>query len=188
MSTVRNGGQTSNDGVRNAVALALIAIIPSTITAIGGFVAGMKQAPPPVIRDPPTVKNTREERDINMVRGVFTEATVDPDKIRIHCKGGITNLNPETQSLWLAVEINGHIWFKRSEITYNAARTSWNGTIKEEGGSNTVSLLLYVVTRDAEKEILEWLKEGEKGGKFKEITSVEGTYPIAYLNNLKVRN
>jgi hypothetical protein len=191
MSRGKNGGTAKGADYKHAVALALIAIVPSTITAVGGFLAGTKQAPPAPppapLREPP-VKNSEAEQDINKVRGVFTGATVDADRIHIHCKGGISNLKPETQGLWLAVEVNGHIFFKRGDFSFNASLTSWDVTIKEEGESKAVSLLLYVVTKDAEKEILAWLEKGEKGGKYEEVTSITGAYPLAYLNNLKVRD
>ena len=191
---VVNTGQAEvkSTDARNGITVALITIVPATITAIAGFIAGTRQPAPIVVTSSspaPIVKNLEEEVKINKVRGVFTAATPDQDKVTIHCKGSISNLIPDSQRLWIAVEVNGHIWFKRGEFAYNAERTSWAVSIREEGSAKTVSLLLYVVTKEADAEIQAWLTNGENNnGKFKEITSIQGAYPIDHFNNLQVRN
>jgi hypothetical protein len=202
MSNDKVGEQTNkiepkNSDSRSGIAIALIMIVPTTITAVGGFFVGSNHnatVPPqlPVINSSPPspIKNLDEEIDINKVRGVFTAATPDQNKMTIHCKGSISNLKPETQCLWIAVEVNGHIWFKRGDFAYNAARTSWTVSINEEGSARTVSLLLYVVTKGADSEIRAWLSkgEGDPKGHYDEITSIDGAYPLDHFNNLQVRD
>jgi hypothetical protein len=71
----------------------------------------------------------------------------------------------------------------------NAERTSWAVSIREEGPAKTVSLLLFVVTKEADAEIQAWLTNGENSnGEFKVLTSIQGAYPIDHFNNLQVRN
>jgi hypothetical protein len=45
-----------------------------------------------------------------------------------------------------------------------------------------------MVADKAGKDIVAWLEKGEREKKYEEITSIDGTYPLAYLNNLKVRD
>src|SRR4051812_44982038 len=122
MASGNGGGQKPSSETKHVVALALIAIVPSTITAIGGFMAGGRQGPPPpaapadTTPPSPSINNDKEEADINQVRGFITKVETRGDGITLDCEGTISNLKPKSQNLWLAVEDNGHLFFKRSDI------------------------------------------------------------------------
>ena len=55
------------------------------------------------------------------------------------CKGRATGVGPETH-LWLAVEVNNHIWPKEREIHVLADGT-WQNTVYEDGATDRLSLI-----------------------------------------------
>jgi hypothetical protein len=163
---------------------AIIAIIPSTITAFisgnvgynqgvdSGFKKGVDSISPPVQVKAAGIDTDPEESEINRVKADIVQPSTKEVGNKIECSGTIINFKRGKQHLWLAIEVNGYLWFKRSKFDIDDIQNTWSATIEEGGEPKTMSLLLYVMNDKANREILDWLEKGEKMKRFDPVTSI----------------
>ena len=123
---------------------------------------------------------------INRVKGEFNQPSGRTVGRTIQCSGSITNWDP-TLHLWLAVEVDGYLWFKDSEVHVDAKHKTWSKSIKEEGKAPYISLRLYAANDEAHHEIVEWVKKGKAGDKYERITFVKGTARVDHVDNLQIQ-
>jgi hypothetical protein len=101
-------------GIPIAIWIPLIGIMPAVLTGYVGLRVGVDQGRTRV-EPPPFVTSDPKEERLNKVKGEFTEPSAKNIGRTIHCSGTIMNWDP-TLHLWLAVEVDGYIWFKDSEL------------------------------------------------------------------------
>ena len=101
------------------------------------------------------------------------------------CKGKANGVGPQTH-LWLAVEVNNHIWPKEREVHVSADGT-WENTVYEDGAAVKFSVSLLSASPDAEKKINQWIEDGQKTGQYKELDGIPGTERIYRVDGLRLK-
>jgi hypothetical protein len=102
------------------------------------------------------------------------------------CSGRATGIGPGTH-LWLAVEVNNHIWPKEREIHLLADGT-WKNTVYEDGATDKFAISLFSANADAEKQINQWIEAGKKTGQYAELAGIPGAERIARVDGLRLKS
>jgi hypothetical protein len=101
------------------------------------------------------------------------------------CRGKAIGLSPGTH-LWLAIEVNNHIWPKEREVRVLADGT-WENTIYEDGATDKFSISLLSANPAAQTMITQWIQAGEKTGQYGEMVGIPGTERIARIDGLRLK-
>jgi hypothetical protein len=181
-------------GMPIVIWIALIGLATTTVSGIVGHNVGLNQANNnntqlPVLQPESKSPSFSDTYTIlNQVRGQFLEPHATIVGRKIECAGTIKNLAPNLH-LWVAVEVDGYLWFKDSEIDVNTSRTRWSKTITEGGTPSEFSLLLFVADDEANEEINAWLVRGiRKNNNFDKIAFIRGAARLDHLDNLKIKD
>jgi hypothetical protein len=107
---------------------------------------------------------------------------------RIECTGKVGNFFKESgMHLWLAVEVNGHIWPKEAEIDVKPGGV-WSATVYQDAANTPFSLDLLVADENAHRKILSWIDEGKaRGGTFEKMDWFEGTLRLDRIDDLRLK-
>jgi hypothetical protein len=133
--------------------------------------------------------------DFKLLKGVsgrFVEPRENsPVQEDIPCRGTFENL-PEDFHLWVAVEIDGFLYFKEPEVDTTIKEGSRDGTWRTRkpvhhgptgsGRSKPFSLRLYAATEEAHYQIQNWIDSG----RFERIPWISNTYPVAHVDGLQL--
>jgi hypothetical protein len=193
-------------GMPVTIWVALIGLASTTISGIIGHNVGVHQATSQTAVPMPVTGGTPESRrpddttpkpdvpatDIgvamNLVRGEIDQPRERVVGHTIACSGTVKRLKPGMH-LWLAVEVNGFVWFKDREIEPDLIHGTWSKTIEEYGQGNDISIYLYVADDEAHEEIMDWMKRGEANNRvFEKIARVRGTIRLDHRDGLRVQN
>ncbi len=91
---------------------------------------------------------------------------------------------PKGVHLWLAVEIDGRIWPKESELSVKEDG-SWAKTIFEEGMTTKFAVSLFAADPFGHKHIRKWLRSSEKAGKYPELYRMPGMIRLKRVTGLR---
>jgi hypothetical protein len=100
---------------------------------------------------------------------------------RFLCSGSASGLQ-EGAHLWLAVEIDGRIWPKESEV-HVEEDGSWSKTVFEQGTAGKFSLSLLAANAEGNEYIRAWLRLCDQTGSYPELRAPE-LIPLARINGL----
>ncbi|NRR30933.1 hypothetical protein HSX11_12160 [Oxalobacteraceae bacterium] len=98
------------------------------------------------------------------------------------CSGCATGLQPGLH-LWLAVEVEGRLWPKESEVSVKEDG-SWSKTIFEEGQAGEFSLSLWATNGSGDRYIRNWLEQSDRSGNYHELRRTQGMRRLARVNGL----
>jgi hypothetical protein len=90
----------------------------------------------------------------------------------------------EGAHLWLAVEIDGRIWPKESEV-HIEEDGSWSKTVFEEEAAGKFSLLLYAANAEGNDYIRAWLRSCDQTGSYPELLGAPGLTYLARIDGLR---
>ena len=102
------------------------------------------------------------------------------------CSGKASGLGQDTH-LWLAIEVNNHIWPKEREI-HTLADGSWKTVVYEDGATDKFSLSLLSANAEAEKQINQWIEAGKKTGQYTELLGIPGTERLDRIDGLRLKS
>lgn len=105
---------------------------------------------------------------------------------KIYCSGRVKNMASNLH-LWLAVEIDGHIWPKEGEIIVANGESwhKWHKKIYEDGATGSpFSISLYVADDNVNRQIRNWLDECDKSGNYPESKKFPGLVRVDRVSGL----
>ncbi len=110
------------------------------------------------------------------------------EKGRIQCAGKVAKLYRESgMHLWLAVEVNGHIWPKEPEVEVRPDG-GWTAAVYQDAPYTPFSLDLLVADENAHRKIMRWVEDGKaQGGNFDKMDWFEGTLRIDRIDGLQLK-
>jgi hypothetical protein len=101
------------------------------------------------------------------------------------CSGWVKNIDAGSH-LWLAVEVNGLIWFKEGEI-HPDKNNKWNAIVFEDGATKEFALALYIADESAHQRILEWINDGKRTGQYSQLDRVVGAQRLHRIDKLRLK-
>ncbi|MFZ0818238.1 MAG: hypothetical protein WAM78_22110 [Candidatus Sulfotelmatobacter sp.] len=102
------------------------------------------------------------------------------------CSGKVSGVGTDMH-LWLAVEVNNHIWPKEREI-HMLADGSWKTVVYEDGATDKFSLSLLSANAEAEKQINQWIEAGKKTGQYTDLVGIPGTERLDRIDGLRLKS
>jgi len=129
----------------------------------------------------------------NQVLFTRREMETGLDVADIDCKGEIYDL-PKGFHLWIAVEIDGFVYFKEPEVKVtpgvNGARGTWTTAFREPtppDRSKEFSLRLYVANDEANYQIKNWLDTGREKNVYEKISFISNTVIVEHVDNIHIK-
>jgi hypothetical protein len=133
-----------------------------------------------------------DQRTLNQARGQINRphngedvdsCNKDP-KVELPCSGTI-DVDPGGLHYWLAVETDGLIWFKESELKINSKE--WKASFRECGTSPNFSITLFAVNDSANSYITAWQNDGAiHNGKYSDLRWVRGANRLDRVDVRKI--
>jgi hypothetical protein len=103
----------------------------------------------------------------------------------LECTGRVTG-RQQGVHVWLAVEVQGAIWPKETELEVSKEGTWPPRNVFQDSSTPKFSLILLAADEDGHKRIEDWIDRGKRQGSYERIESVEGTIRLDRVEDLRL--
>jgi hypothetical protein len=126
----------------------------------------------------------KREVPLELVEGEITQPTPGQHVgDTFICSGSTSVPKLPDVYLWLAVEIEGRIWPKETEVKVKDDG-SWTRTVFEEGTNETFALSLFAANPGGHRYLKTWLTACDKQGKYPELRRTAGMIRLSRVTAL----